>query len=66
MSVVDFVRALRCTHPTLPVLVISGLEEAEQEYAGLNITFRMKPLLPDHLLATVHRLVQSDEVGSTS
>jgi DNA-binding response OmpR family regulator len=66
MSGVDFVRALRCTHPTLPVLVISGLEEAEQEYAGLNITFRMKPLLPDHLLATVHRLVQSDEVGSTS
>ena len=54
----DFVRALRKTHPTLPVMVISGLEEAEQEYDGLNVTFRMKPLLPEHLLATVHQLVR--------
>jgi DNA-binding NtrC family response regulator len=58
LSGADFVRALRKTHPTLPVMVISGLEEAEQEYDGLQVTFRMKPLLPDQLLATVHRLVQ--------
>jgi CheY-like chemotaxis protein len=57
MSGADFVRALRKTHPALPVLVISGLEEAEQEYAGLNVTFRMKPLLPDNLLETVKQLV---------
>jgi DNA-binding response OmpR family regulator len=43
----------------VPVLVISGLAEAEDEYTGLNVTFRMKPLLPDHLLATVHGLVQT-------
>jgi DNA-binding NtrC family response regulator len=54
----DFVRALRKTHPTLPVMVISGLEEAEQAYDGLQVTFRMKPLLPDQLLATVHQLVE--------
>jgi DNA-binding NtrC family response regulator len=54
----DFVRALRKTHPTLPVMVISGLEEAEQAYDGLEVTFRMKPLLPDQLLATVHQLVE--------
>jgi CheY-like chemotaxis protein len=53
----DFVHALRETHQALPVLVISGLEEAEDEYAGMNVMFRMKPLLPDHLLASVHRLV---------
>src|ERR1700729_1030395 len=47
----EFVRILRKTHPKLPILVISGLEEAELEYAGLNVTFRMKPLLPDNLLA---------------
>jgi DNA-binding NtrC family response regulator len=64
MSGADFVRALRKTHPTLPVLVISGLEEAEQEYAGLNVTFRMKPLLPDNLLETVKQLVGED--GSNS
>ena len=57
MSGADFVRSLRRTHPTLPVLVISGLEEAEAEYAGLNVTFRMKPLLPDNLLETVKQLV---------
>jgi DNA-binding NtrC family response regulator len=57
MTGADFVRALRKTHPMLPVLVISGLEEAEQEYAGLNVTFRMKPLLPDHLLETVRHLL---------
>src|SRR5882762_3257086 len=57
MSGADFVRALRRTHPRLPVLVISGLEEAEQEYAGLDVTFRMKPLQPDNLLETVKQLV---------
>ena len=57
MTGADFVRALRKTHPILPVLVISGLEEAEQEYAGLNVTFRMKPLLPDNLLETVKQLL---------
>ena len=57
MSGADFVRALRKTHPALPVLVISGLEEAEQEYTELNVTFRMKPLLPDNLLETVRQLL---------
>jgi DNA-binding NtrC family response regulator len=57
MSGSEFVKALRKTHPKLPVLVISGLAEAEQEYAGLDVTFRMKPLLPDRLLETVRSLV---------
>src|SRR5260370_36824602 len=64
MSGADFVRALRKTHPTLPVLVISGLEEAEREYAGLDVTFRMKPLQPDNLLETVKQLVGAG--GSSS
>jgi DNA-binding response OmpR family regulator len=58
MSGSEFVRALRKTHPQMPVLVISGLEEAEREYAGLDVTFRMKPLLPDQLLETVRALVE--------
>jgi DNA-binding NtrC family response regulator len=56
MSGAQFVRELRKLRPTLPVLVISGLEEAEAEYEGCNVTFRMKPLLPDLLLQTVHDL----------
>jgi CheY-like chemotaxis protein len=58
MSGSEFVRALRKTHPQLPVLVISGLEEAELQYADLDVTFRMKPLLPDQLLETVKALVE--------
>jgi len=66
MSGAAFVRALRKTHPRLPVLVISGLEEAEEEYAGLDVTFRMKPLLPDRLLETVGQLVDEEKTDSTS
>jgi len=58
MSGADFVRALRKTHPKLPVLVISGLPEAEEEYAGMDVTFRMKPVLPESLLETVRSLVR--------
>ena len=57
----EFVRELRKTDPTIPVLVISGLEEAEEEYDGLDVLFRMKPLLPAHLLASVHRLMTRAE-----
>ena len=57
MSGAEFVREMRTLHPELPVLVISGLEEAEEEYRGLNVTFRLKPLLPDNLLASVDRLI---------
>ena len=57
MTGAEFVTELRKSHQELPVMVISGLEEAEEQYAGLNVMFRMKPLLPDHLLASVHRLV---------
>jgi CheY-like chemotaxis protein len=56
MSGSQFVRELRLLKPEIPVLVISGMEEAEEEYKGLNVLFRLKPLLPDNLLASVHRL----------
>ena len=58
MNGAAFVAELRKHSPTLPVLVISGLEEAEAEYTGLNVLFRLKPLLPDNLLASVHSLLQ--------
>ena len=54
----EFVREVRKFEPTVPVLVISGLAEAEDEYTGLDIHFRLKPLLPDNLLASVHRLIE--------
>ncbi len=60
MNGAEFVTQLRRLHPHLPVLVISGLEEAEQEYAGLGIVFRTKPLLPETLLSLVHQLLAAD------
>ena len=60
----EFVRELRKTHRNLPVLVISGLEEAEAQYDGMNVLFRLKPLLPDHLLASVHRLVTTAQIDA--
>jgi hypothetical protein len=35
------------------------MAEAELEYQGLNVHFRLKPLLPDNLLTSVHDLVHS-------
>jgi CheY-like chemotaxis protein len=66
MNGATFVQALRKTHPTLPVLVLSGLEEAEEEYVGMHVTFRLKPVLPETLLASVHRLLLPDRIGSAS
>ncbi len=57
MTGAEFVRELRKTHKDIPVLVISGLEEAEEQYVGMNVMFRLKPLMPDHLLGSVHTLV---------
>ncbi len=54
----EFVRGLRRTHPKLPVMVISGMEEAEDEYEGLNVRFRLKPLLPEDLLSSVRELLK--------
>lgn len=58
MNGASFVQALRKTHPMLPVMVISGLEEAEDAYAGMNVAFRLKPVLPENLLSSVHRLLK--------
>ena len=56
MTGAEFVRELRKCHPRRPVLVISGLEEAEELYRGMDVLFRLKPLQPDHLIASVHHL----------
>jgi len=57
MSGSKFVSQLREFQPHVPVLVISGMADAEDEYDGLNVEFRLKPLLPDNLLGIVHRLI---------
>ena len=61
MSGAEFVRELRKIHPHLPVMVISGLEEAEQEYAGMDVRFLLKPLSPDLLLSNLRFLIEQQQ-----
>ena|SRR5437016_6283388 len=53
MDGAEFVKQLRSFRPEMPVIVISGLPDAEQEYDGLNVIFRLKPCEPDELIALV-------------
>ena len=56
MSGAHFVQEVRKVLPKIPVLVISGMP-AEEEYEGLDVLFRMKPLQPEYLLECVRELM---------
>jgi DNA-binding response OmpR family regulator len=56
----DFVRQLRKLRPLVPVIVITGLPEAESEYDGLNVTFRQKPCPPTDLIALVRDVMRQE------
>ncbi|WP_051978487.1 response regulator [Edaphobacter aggregans] len=56
MSGNRFAGEIRKIMPSIPILVISGLE-AEDEYEGMDVEFRLKPLHPDSLLACVRNLI---------
>jgi DNA-binding response OmpR family regulator len=56
---VDFVRELRQENEWVPVIVLSGLPEAECEYEGLNVVFRQKPVPPSELIALVRSCLRA-------
>lgn len=62
-SGIVFVRALRQVRPEIPVMVISGMPEAEDEYREIDVVFRAKPLPPPQLIAIVRELVTKSESG---
>lgn len=47
----QFVEELRKLLPNIPVLVLSGLADAEAEYEGMKVVFRIKPFPPDMLIS---------------
>ena len=53
----EFVREIRQFNPSIPILVISGMEEAGEQYEGLGVEFRVKPLPPESLLTCVRELI---------
>jgi DNA-binding response OmpR family regulator len=58
-----FVRQLRAWENRVPVLVVSGMPEAEPHYAGLEIKFLHKPCAPEELIDQVRACFQND-IGS--
>ena len=61
VSGADFVQAMRAAKPGLPVIVISGLAEAESEYRGAGVIFRQKPCPPEELIALVGSSLAGDK-----
>lgn len=59
VSGAEFVKQLRAVNSVVPVVVITGLAEAEEEYAGLNVSFREKPFAPEELIRLLKSLTQS-------
>jgi len=57
----EFVARLRERFPHVPVLVLSGLADAEDAYENLDVIFRLKPLPPDELLSLVRSLMEPME-----
>lgn len=57
----EFVTLVRQINPQVPVIVISGLAEAEKEYEGMNVLFRQKPCPPPELIDLVQKAVKKSE-----
>jgi CheY-like chemotaxis protein len=53
----EFVRRLRERLPFVPVVVLSGLPDVEDDYQEMNVIFRMKPVAPDQLIALAESLL---------
>jgi DNA-binding response OmpR family regulator len=61
----QFVVELRRRFPTLPILVLSGLPDAESEYVGMNVVYRLKPIPPEELIQLT-RSLREDPLGRTA
>jgi CheY-like chemotaxis protein len=53
----DFVAEVRRRGYTVPIVVLSGLPDAEMAYNGLDIVFQLKPCNPENLILLVHDLL---------
>lgn len=52
---VEFVRQVRAFDCAVPIVVLSGLPDAPDNYMGLNIIFRQKPCPPAELVSLVRQ-----------
>lgn len=49
----EFARKVRSSQPNLPIVVLTGMPGAEEEYEGIHVIFLMKPVAPEDLVTTV-------------
>lgn len=54
----ELVDKIRQRSGRVPIVVLSGLPDAESAYENLNVIFRLKPCPPDSLIAMVRELVR--------
>lgn len=57
----ELVQQIRQFNPQLPVIVLSGLPDAEAEYQGLDVVFRSKPFPPSELIELVKTSLERTE-----
>jgi hypothetical protein len=50
--------------PDRPVVVLSGLPDAEAEYKPNDVVFRLKPMMPDALIRLVSALLDGSVAQS--
>lgn len=60
----ELVTAARAILPSLPVLVLSGLPDAESEYESGSILFRLKPFPPAELIRLVRHMLGDSALRS--
>lgn len=57
----EFVGELREGLPSIPILVLSGLPEAEEQYRGLRVVFRCKPFPPAALVILAREMMDEPD-----
>jgi DNA-binding NtrC family response regulator len=61
MTGAEFVRQLRRFSRDLPVIVMSGLPDAEAEYSGMSVLFVLKPCEPDRFVELIRSALEFSE-----
>jgi len=57
----ELVRQIRSSGIAAPIIVLSGLPDAEAEYQGMNVSFRAKPFPAPELIELVRSQLECDE-----